>query len=111
MNDDYSNGYSNGGNGTLGSIIAFSAGALVGAGVALILTPQSGAETRKLVRDYAAKAVDEVLARIQDGQAAVKTALEPGKEAFEAAKEYGKQAYETGKEAVKGAGKEIKTQV
>lgn len=102
MNDDQSNG-------TLGSIIAFSTGALLGAGVALILTPQSGAETRKLVRDYAAKAADELTTCRQDAQAAVKTALEPGTEAVEATKEYGKHAYETGKEAVKGVGKEMKT--
>jgi gas vesicle protein len=104
MNDDQSNG-------TLGSIIAFSAGALLGAGIALILTPQSGAETRKRVRDYSAKAVDQLRARSQDAQTAVKTALEPGKEAFEAAKEYGKQAFETGKEAVKAVGKEVKPHV
>lgn len=102
MNDDQ-------GNGTLGSIIAFSAGALLGAGIALILTPQSGAETRKRVRDYFAKAVDQLRAHGQDAQAAVKTALEPGKEAIEAATEYGKHAYETGKEAVKGVAKDMKT--
>ncbi len=103
MNDDQ--------NGALGSIIAFSVGAVVGAGVALILTPQSGAETRKLVRDYTAKAVGEFTACRQDAQAVVKTALEPGIEGVEAAKEYGKQAYETSKEALKGIGKEMKTNV
>jgi gas vesicle protein len=104
MNDDQTNG-------TLGGIIAFSVGALVGAGIALILAPQSGAEIRKIVRDYVAKAADELMARSQDARATVKTALDHGREAFEAAKEQGKDAYETGKEAMKGVGKEMKTRV
>ena len=33
--------------------LAFLAGALVGAGVALLLAPQSGAETREKVADWA----------------------------------------------------------
>jgi gas vesicle protein len=102
MNDDQKNG-------ALRSILAFSMGAVVGAGVALLVTPRSGAETRKLVRGYATNAVDELAACSQDAQAAVKTALEPGREAVEATKEYGKHAYETGKEAVKELGKEMKT--
>ena len=104
MNDDQTNG-------TLGGIIAFSLGALVGAGIALILAPQSGAKTRKIVQDYAVKAADQLMERIQDAQATVKTALDHGREALEAAKEQGKDAYETGKEAMKGVGKETKTRV
>lgn len=98
-------------NGALNGIIAFSLGALVGAGIALVLAPQSGAKTRKIVQDYAAKAADQLMERIQDAQATVKTALDHGREAYEAAKEQGKDVYETGKEAMKRVGKEMKTRV
>src|ERR1700693_5102699 len=104
MNDDQTNG-------TLGGILAFSLGALVGAGIALVLAAQSGAEIPKIVREYVAKAADELMARSQDARATVKTALDHGREAFEAAKEQGKDAYETGKEVMKGVGKEMKTRV
>ena len=39
---------------------AFMAGAFIGAGIALLLAPQSGTELRSTLRDYASKAKDEL---------------------------------------------------
>ena len=38
---------------------AFVAGAFIGAGIALLLAPQSGSELRSSLRDYASRAKDE----------------------------------------------------
>ena len=49
---------------------AFMAGALIGAGVALLLAPQSGTELRSSLRDYASKAKDELDEATEQGRAA-----------------------------------------
>ena len=84
---------------------AFVPGAFIGAGVALLLAPQTGSELRRMIRSYASKAADEVAER---GREAWDTAVERGKEYMEtgrqamseagrSAREYG----ETGKEAIR----------
>jgi gas vesicle protein len=88
--------------------VAFLAGALIGAGIGLLLAPQSGAETRNMLRDYAGRTRDELLERGKDAKATFDSALERGKEAFETARERGKEAYETGREALRESGKELK---
>lgn len=40
--------------------LCFLAGAAIGAGVALLYAPQSGAETRKKIKEYSEKITDEV---------------------------------------------------
>jgi gas vesicle protein len=47
------------GNHESGIFAAFITGALVGAGVALLLAPQSGTKSREFLRDYAARMKDE----------------------------------------------------
>lgn len=42
------------------SFLWFLAGAAIGAGVALLYAPQSGAETRKKIRDASGRVVDDV---------------------------------------------------
>jgi len=97
---------------------AFWAGALIGAGVALLLAPQSGAETRGMLRDYAGRAKDELKQRGKEAKSTLDSALERGKEAFDSAKERGKEAldsakdrgkdfYGSGKEAIRDAGKDV----
>ena len=87
-------------------IAAFFAGALIGAGVALLLAPQSGEETRNMLRDYAGRANDELRDRARDAKATLENAVERGKEAFETVKERGKDFYESGRDTVRDAGKE-----
>jgi gas vesicle protein len=60
--------------------VAFLAGALIGAGAALLLAPQSGAKTRKLLKDYAEKAQDETLERVQQTKSALDSVIEKGQE-------------------------------
>ena len=43
-----------------GNLAGFFAGALVGAGIALLFAPQAGAQLRGILRDYAARAKDEL---------------------------------------------------
>jgi gas vesicle protein len=86
---------------------AFLAGALIGAGVALLLAPQSGAETRGMLRDYAGRAKDELKQRGQEVKSTLDSAMERGKEAFESAKERGKDFYGSGKDAIRDAGKDV----
>ena len=87
---------------------AFMAGALIGAGVALLFAPQTGSELRGMLRSYAARAKDEAMER---GKAAWDTAVERGKEYYEKGQETmqeaGRSAHEfvqSGKEAVREAG-------
>jgi len=86
---------------------AFLAGALIGAGVALLLAPQSGAETRGMLRDYAGRAKDELRERGKEAKATLDNAMERGKQAFESVKEQGKDFYGSGKEAIRDAGKDV----
>ncbi len=93
---------------------AFVPGALMGAGVALLLAPQTGSELRGMIRSYASRATDEIAER---GREAWDTAVERGKEYMETgrhamseagrtAREYvetGKEAMGTSKEAAQGA--------
>jgi gas vesicle protein len=92
---------------------AFVAGALIGAGVALLFAPQTGTELRGMLRNYASRAKDEAMER---GRAAWDTAVERGREYYdkgqEAVQEAGRSAREyaqTGKDALRGEGREHRT--
>lgn len=91
---------------------AFMAGALIGAGVALLFAPQPGSELRGMLRNYANRAKDDL---IDKGQEAWDTAVERGREYYDkgeevirdagrSAREFAKQ----GQEAVKDAGRSAK---
>jgi len=73
---------------------AFIAGALIGAGVALLFAPQTGSELRGMLRNYASRAKDE--------------AFDRGRAAWDTAVERGREYYEQGQEAVQEAGKTAK---
>jgi len=70
---------------------AFVPGALMGAGVALLLAPQTGSELRGMLRSYASQATDEIAER--------------GREAWDTAVERGKEYMETGRQAMSEAGR------
>jgi len=89
---------------------AFVAGALIGAGIALLFAPQTGTELRGMLRNYASRAKDEAMER---GRAAWDQAVERGKEYYdkgqEAVQEAGRSAREyaqSGKEALRGESRE-----
>src|ERR671916_2680950 len=90
---------------------AFVAGALIGAGIALLLAPQTGAELRGMLRSYASRARDEAYER---GREVWDTAVERGKDYLETGKETMREAgktareyMESGKEAVREAGRDL----
>jgi gas vesicle protein len=84
-------------------IMAFLAGAVIGAGVALLMAPKSGAETRDLLRGYAARARDDMYERGRDAKDTLDAALGRGKEAYESMKGRGREAFAAGKEAMQAA--------
>lgn len=94
----------------------FFTGALIGAGVALLFTPQRGAELRGTLGNYASRAKDEL---IEKGQEAWDTAVERGKEYYDkgeeviregerSVKKSVQQGAQQGQETVKDAGRSAK---
>jgi gas vesicle protein len=79
-----------------GNLSAFITGALVGAGVALLFAPQSGTQIRGLLRDYAARAKDELDEAVNHGAKVLDNTVERGHEFVEKGKE---SLRETGRQA------------
>jgi gas vesicle protein len=82
-------------------LLSFLLGGMVGAGLALLLAPQSGVETRKRIReftddvkekatDYVGQTKEKVISTAEKG----KHLVEEKKSALAAAIEAGKEAYE-----------------
>jgi gas vesicle protein len=123
MNERDSEGSSTG-------LSAFVAGALVGAGVALLLAPHSGSEVRGMLRRYASRAKDRAVDQgreawdtavdrgkdyMETGRKVVKEAgrtarecMETGKEAVRSGMETGKEAIKSGKESMEDAGRDAR---
>ncbi|HEV8243032.1 MAG TPA: YtxH domain-containing protein [Nitrospirales bacterium] len=80
---------------------AFLAGAVIGAGAALLLAPQTGEETRNLLRRYAKEAEKEVFAKAKEAQETLDTVLEQGKQFVNEKKTVLTAAFEAGREAMK----------
>ena len=80
---------------------SFLSGALLGAGLAFLLTPQPGDETRRMLRGYAKKAEDDISGLAKDVRGNVETVVEQGKDLLEEGKKILGSAYESGKEAVR----------
>lgn len=80
---------------------AFLAGAIIGVGAALLLAPQSGAETRKLLKNYAEKAEEEALEKAKEAKATFEKAVEQGKQFINEKKTVLTAAFEAGKEAIR----------
>jgi gas vesicle protein len=80
---------------------AFLAGAIIGVGAALLLAPQSGAETRKMLKSYAEKAEEEVLEKAKEAKVALDKAIEQGKQFVNEKKTVLTAAFEAGKEAMR----------
>ncbi len=81
------------------TLLAFLLGAAVGAGVALLLAPQSGEETRKQIADKTRRLGDDLDHKLQGVKEEVKAhkgdlqkALVAGKDAFDRARQAGDPA-------------------
>jgi gas vesicle protein len=70
----------------LSALVGFGGGALVGAGLALLLAPKSGSQTRDLLRGYIGQAKDEIYTRGRDAKATLDSVIERGKAAYEGGK-------------------------
>lgn len=92
-------------------LVSFLLGGLVGAGLALILAPQSGRETREKIKNLSGdlKEKGEALARemkektvrsYEEGKESLTHAIEHGKETVQETKGIIAAAYEAGKEAM-----------
>lgn len=79
-----------------GTVSAFFTGALLGAGIALLLAPQSGSKMRGLLREYATRAKD-----------GLDDVLEQGSEAYGTAVKHGQKYVEKGKDSLREAGREV----
>ena len=71
-------------------------GALVGAGIALLLAPYPGSELRRLLRDYAGRRQDELAEGVNRGVEALDQAVDQGERFIEKGK---KSFSETGSRA------------
>ena len=80
---------------------AFLAGAIIGMGAALLLAPQSGAETRKLLKTYAEKAEEEMQGKAKEVRATLDTTIEQGKRFIKEKKSDLTAAFEAGKDAMR----------
>jgi gas vesicle protein len=85
--------------------LSFLLGGIVGAGLALLLAPQSGRETRQRIKEFTEDVKEKTKDYVEDVKGKVTSTVEKGKEFYEEKKsaiataiEAGKEAYEKEKE-------------
>lgn len=90
---------------TGGTFLAFLIGGVVGAGIALLYAPNSGAETRRKMKDglgdatdWAKGKYDDARDTVADTTGKVRQMVDDKKEDLKAAVEAGKEAFHKGKE-------------
>lgn len=80
-------------------LLSFLLGGMVGAGLALLLAPQSGAETRRKIRELTEDVKEKASDYVQQTKEKVTSTIGKGKEIFEEKKSAITSAFEAGKEA------------
>ncbi len=80
-------------------IFSFFLGGLIGAGVALLLAPKSGKETREKIKELAVEAKEKAEEVIEQVKGKVTSTIEKGKGVYEEKKSIVTTAIEAGKEA------------
>jgi gas vesicle protein len=80
-------------------LLSFLLGGVVGAGLALLLAPQSGKETRQKIRDIAGEVKDKTDEYITQTRDKVSSMVDEGKDYYEEKKSLIKSAIDAGKEA------------
>jgi len=87
----------------LGAFLAgFMIGGLIGAGVALLMAPQSGEETRELIRERSIELKGRAEEAADDFRSRAETAISTGRERVDDAVESAKQRVSRRKPAVAG---------
>lgn len=79
--------------------LSFILGGIVGAGLALLLAPQSGKETRAKIKETAEDVKEKAEAYLKEAKGKIVSAVEKAKETFEEKKSALTKAVEAGKEA------------
>ena len=87
------------GYGTGSIFLSFILGGVVGAGVALLLAPQSGRETRQKIRQFTEDVKDKAVDYVDEVKEKVSSSIDKGKELYEEKKTILSSAIEAGKEA------------
>ena len=87
-------GYSSG-----SMLLSFLLGGIVGAGLALLLAPQSGEETRQKIKGLADDVKEKTTGYINEAKGTVDSYVEKGKGFYEEKKSLVTSAIEAGKEA------------
>ena len=90
------------------SLLGFLAGAAIGAGVALLYAPQSGADTRKKIKDASGRVVDDVKEQYEKISDEAKKSMDQVKANAEKAMSNVKNFFEGAKDSLK---KEIKEEL
>ena len=80
------------------AFILILAGMAVGATVAVLFAPDSGAKTRKRLGKYVRRTAEDLW---EQGEEVIESATDRGKEYFETGKEKAKEAVQTAAETVK----------
>lgn len=88
-----------GGFGVGAILISFLLGSMVGAGLALLVAPQTGLETRRKIRDFADDVSERAHEYMEHTKTKMSSSLDKGKEMLEAKKAAVTAAFEAGKEA------------
>jgi gas vesicle protein len=90
------------------AFMAFLVGGVIGAGIALLYAPQSGAETRRKIRngaedaqDWAKNTFEGARGKVVEGSEKVRHMISEKKEDIKAAVEAGKDAYYREKDRLK----------
>lgn len=81
-------------------ILAFVAGGVVGAGIALLTAPQSGKETREKIKDLAEDAAEKIKAVSDDARLKVSDALRHGRDMVSEKRHIVTTAIDAGKKAM-----------
>ena len=83
------------------AVLAFLGGAALGAIAALLLAPQSGRQTRDVLRRYARQAEDTLREAANEAGQKFEEAVSEGKEYVDARKSVLREAFDAGREAMK----------
>jgi len=80
-------------------LLAFLFGGVVGAGVALLVAPKTGQETRRMIKDLTEDVKEKAESYIEQAKEKAESAVEKGKDFLEKEKSVITSAVEAGKEA------------
>jgi gas vesicle protein len=80
-------------------LLSFFVGGLIGAGVALLMAPKTGEETRRMIKELAEEIKEKAEAYIDQAKGTARIYVEKGKDFIEKEKSVITKTVETGKEA------------